>query len=120
MERIGTDHMKGTENMTTLKDWSMESAKKDVSHEYEKKDIASTGHYDKVSKDGDTLEISKNGGIMLKRESPSGEKQVSVAELISASEAKLKQLYSQKQITKQQYDKYMKQKSAGNPEDQTV
>ena len=50
--------------------------------------------YSRVSKDGDTLEIT-------------------ASELISASESKLKQLYSNRQITKQQYDKYMKIRSGG-------
>ena len=111
MERIGSDHMKGTENMTTLKDWSLEHGNQDVSRKYAKKDTASSEHYDKMSKDGDTLEISKAGNFRLKQDEATGAEKVSVADLVTTSVSKLKQLYANKQITKQQYEKYMKQKS---------
>lgn len=61
--------------------------------------------YDAVSKNGDTLELSEAGKTMEKE----GGK-ILDSTLLGYSEAKLKQLYIQKAITKQQYDKAMEKK----------
>ena len=52
--------------------------------------------FDRISKDGDTLEIGKTV--------------ISDALLKSYSESKLRQLYSEKEISKQQYDKAVESK----------
>lgn len=52
--------------------------------------------FDRISKDGDTLEIGKTV--------------ISPAMLKSYSESKLRQLYSEKEISKQQYDKAVEKK----------
>ena len=54
--------------------------------------------FDQISKDGDTLELSKQ--------------KISDAMLSGYSEARLKQLFQNKEISRQQYDKAMKNKSA--------
>ena len=52
--------------------------------------------YDQISKDGDTLELSKP--------------KISDAMLSGYSEAKLKQLFNNKEISRQQYDKAISNK----------
>ena len=56
--------------------------------------------YDAVSKDGDTLELGSNTNLTNK------------ANLSTASTAKLKQMYSQKLISKAVYDKEMKKRAS--------
>ncbi|MCR5510995.1 MAG: hypothetical protein K6F54_08620 [Lachnospiraceae bacterium] len=71
----------------------------DYSHVKEQKDKEGGGRmvrYDQISKDGDTLELS----------SP----KISDALLRGYSDVKLKQLYNNKEISKQQYDKAVKSK----------
>lgn len=82
--------------------------------------------FDAMSKDGDTLELSDTGKIIGQRSEinkelinnlpkssnlTGGNTKMSAVSLASCSEAKLKQLYAQKAITKQQYDKAMKQRA---------
>lgn len=65
--------------------------------------------YDAVSKNGDTLELSDVGKAMEK----DGGK-ILDSTLSGYSESKLKQLYIQKTITKQQYDKAMEKRKDEN------
>ena len=58
---------------------------------------AASVKFEQISKDGDTLELG-------------GEKSISDAMLKGYSEAKLKQLYTSKEISKQQYDKAINSK----------
>lgn len=61
-----------------------------------------TARYERVTKDGDTLEFGAAGKAKIP---------ISDANLASFSESRIKQLYSKKEITKQQYDKALKNKS---------
>ncbi len=58
--------------------------------------------YERVTKDGDTLELSAAG----KTKTP-----ISDVSLADFSESRIKQLYSRKEITKQQYDKALKNRA---------
>lgn len=58
-----------------------------------------TAGYEHVTKDGDTLELSTAGKSKIP---------ISDAQLASFSESRIKQLYNRKEITKQQYDKALK------------
>lgn len=58
--------------------------------------------YECVTKDGDTLELSASGKTKIA---------ISDASLANSSESRIKQLYSRKEITKQQYDKALKNKA---------
>lgn len=60
------------------------------------KSAGSIKKYDQISKDGDTLELSKP--------------KISDAMLSGYSEARLKQLFNNKEISRQQYDKAMSSK----------
>lgn len=62
------------------------------------KSTESIKKYDQISKDGDTLELSKP--------------KISDAMLSGYSEAKLKQLFNNKEISRQQYDKAISSKEA--------
>lgn len=93
---------------------------------YGNKDVELRKGYDTISKDGDTLELSEQGKRWLKRPyvdktSISGNKiitssgkKISDSLLTGYSEAKLKQLYASKEITKQQYNRIIKKKSKIN------
>lgn len=72
--------------------------RKKVEEAYGSKEAGLKKCYDAVSKNGDTLELSTSG------------KKLSDSMLAGCSEAKLKQLYTDKEITKQQYDRIMKMK----------
>lgn len=69
-------------------------------------------NYDMVSQNGDTLELSDAGKkLCVSQEADevsSAGKKVSDAVLSGCSEAKLKQMYAQKKISKQQYEKAMR------------
>lgn len=97
-----------------------EKAKK-IEERYETKADELKKRYDAVSKNGDTLELSekgkKMGGQAVEDTSPSGKKgfsgsgkKVSDSILTGYSDAKLKQLYANKEITRQQYERIMKMK----------
>lgn len=58
--------------------------------------------YERVTKDGDTLELSAAGKTKIP---------ISDASLASFSESRIKQLYIRKEITKQQYDKALKNRA---------
>lgn len=86
------------------------------------KEVELKKNYDAVSKNGDTLELSEEGKKMGEHPdkvnpstsvkmiiSDSGKK-ISDSILAGCSDAKLKQLYANKEITKQQYDRIMKKK----------
>lgn len=73
--------------------------KKKTEEGYGNKEVALKRNYDAISKNGDTLELSEKG------------KKMSDNILIGCSEAKLKQLYANKEITKQQYDRIIKKKN---------
>lgn len=60
------------------------------------KNTGSIKKYDQISKDGDTLELSKP--------------KISDAMLSGYSEARLKQLFNSKEISRQQYDKAISSK----------
>lgn len=89
---------------------------------YGRKEEVLTRNYDAVSKNGDTLELSENGRKMAGKPgaenmAPSGkriisdtEKKISEKVLAGCSEAKIKQLYRNKKITRQQYERVMKMK----------
>ena len=62
------------------------------------KSTGSIKKYDQISKDGDTLELSKP--------------KISDAMLSGYSEARLKQLFNNKEISRQQYDKAISSKEA--------
>ncbi len=68
------------------------SGKEHSSH----KSAGSVKKYDQISKDGDTLELSKP--------------KISDAMLSGYSEARLKQLFNNKEISRQQYDKAINSK----------
>lgn len=78
--------------------------------------------YEAISKNGDTLELSEAGkALEQNRELGSADNakmvisdsatRISDSTLAGYSESKLRQLYAQRSITKQQYDKAMKKKS---------
>lgn len=80
-------------------------------------EISLKKHYDAVSKNGDTLELSRAGKLMEQNSDKniaaaknSAGGKISDTMLSGYSDAKLKQLYSQKAITKQQYDKAVKKR----------
>lgn len=98
--------------------------KKDQGEEYRNKEIALKRKYDAVSKNGDTLELSEKGkklGEYMRADHTvlSGEKavlgsgkQIPESILSGYSEAKLRQLYANKEITKQQYERIMKKRKS--------
>ena len=78
--------------------------------------------YEAVSKNGDTLELSDTGKTIgkyadtnissdFKKVISDSGKKISDSTLLGYSESKLRQLFAQKAITKQQYDKVIKQKN---------
>lgn len=89
---------------------------------YGGKEIEMKRKYDAISKNGDTLELSEDGKKLGKHsdmENPflSGKKiisdsgkKISDSILAGCSESKLKQLYANKEITKQQYDRFIKRR----------
>ena len=96
--------------------------KKKTEEGYGGKEIELKRNYDAISKNGDTLELSEDGKKLGKHpnmENPSisgkkvisdSGKKISDSILASCSEAKLKQLYANKEITKQQYDRFIKRR----------
>ncbi len=98
--------------------------KKKTEEEGGNKEIEMKKSYDAVSKNGDTLELSEEGKKMGEHSdtedptlstkkiiSDSG-KNISDSVLSGYSEAKLKQLFANKEISKQQYDRIIKKKKA--------
>lgn len=89
---------------------------------YGTKEVELKKNYDAVSRNGDTLELSEEGKRRrehtdMDQPSVSGEKVISGSGkkisdniLTGYSETKLKQLYANREITKQQYDRIMKRK----------
>lgn len=91
---------------------------------YERKEAAPKKKYDAVSKNGDTLELSEDGKKMGERTntdqkarpaktiiSDSG-KRISDSALAGYSLAKIKQMYANKEISRQQYERIMKKKNS--------
>lgn len=88
----------------------------------ESKEAAPKKKYDAVSKNGDTLELSEDGKKMGERADAAQEgrpaktvisdsgKKISDSTLTGYSVAKLKQMYANKEISKQQYERIMKKK----------
>lgn len=64
--------------------------------------------YDRVTKDGDTLKLSPEGREKM---SPDTKIRISDASLAGYSESRIIELYSRKEITKQQYDKALKNRT---------
>lgn len=104
---------------------SMEDRKKKTEEGYEKyenKEVELKRNYDAVSKNGDTLELSEEGkklgehsdmdnpSLPAKKVISDSGKKISDTILTGYSEAKLKQLYVNKEITKQQYDRIINKK----------
>lgn len=100
-----------------------ENRTKNIEEGYGNREVELKRNYEAVSKNGDTLELSEDGkrlgenkdvahpsGSAKKIISDSGKK-MSDSILTGCSEAKLKQLYADKKITKQQYDRLMKKKN---------
>ena len=97
--------------------------KKRTDEGYGTKEVELKKNYDAVSRNGDTLELSEEGkrrGEHTDMEHPSlaakkvisdSGKKISDHILTGYSEAKLKQLYANREITKQQYDRIMKKKN---------
>lgn len=97
--------------------------KKKTEEGYGRNEIELKRNYDAISKNGDTLELSEEGKSMGehpemdnpalsgKRVISDSGKKLSDSILAGCSEAKLKQLYANKEITKQQYDRIMKKKN---------
>lgn len=89
---------------------------------YGNKAVESKRSYDAISKNGDTLELSEEGrklgehsdkgnaSISAKKIFSDSGKKLSDSMLAGCSETKLKQLYANKEITKQQYDRIIKKK----------
>ena len=63
--------------------------------------------YDHITKDGDTLKISTESKL---KANSNAKILISDASLANFSKSKIRQLYSKKEITKQQYDKALKSK----------
>lgn len=92
---------------------------------YGNKKVELKRKYEAVSKNGDTLELSEEGkksrehmgmadaSLPAKKIISDSGKKISDSILNGYSEAKLKQLYANKEITKQQYDRIMKKKNKG-------
>lgn len=90
-----------------------DKTKENTKEEHNSEKVPLKKNYDAISKNGDTLELSEAGkalSINMNNTSISGEnnannsgKKLSDAALIGYPEAKLKQLYLNKVITKQQY-----------------
>lgn len=88
----------------------------------QKKPKKESKKYSAISKDGDTLELSDKGkisgknintqnlSVSLKNTSMASGKKISAAMLSGYPEGKLKLLYANKEITKQQYEPVMKKK----------
>lgn len=89
---------------------------------YAKKEIEPERNYEAVSKNGDTLELSEDGKKMAghsaaedlsqseKKVISDTGKKVSENVLAGYSEAKLRQLYRNGEISRQQYERVMKRK----------
>lgn len=96
--------------------------KKKTEEGYEGKEVELKRNYNAISKNGDTLELSKEGKELgehpdmgkstfsTKKVISDSGKKISDNILTSYSEVKLKQLYANKEITKQQYDRIIKMK----------
>ncbi|MDE6015802.1 MAG: hypothetical protein K2H41_08925 [Acetatifactor sp.] len=96
--------------------------KKKTEEGYGNKEVELIRNYDAISKNGDTVELSEEGrqlGVHMDKgnSSLSGKKIFSDAGkkitdniLTGYSEAKLRQLYANKEITKQQYDRIIKKR----------
>lgn len=106
----------------TVNEMSAGDRKKKTEEGYGRKEIELKRNFDAISKNGDTLELSEDGKKLGKHpdeENPSlsgkkiisdSGKKISDSILAGCSEAKLKQLYANKEITKQQYDRFIKKK----------
>lgn len=98
--------------------------KKKTEEGYGNKELDLKKNYDAISKNGDTLELSEEGkkmgehsdkgdsSIPAKKIFSDSGKKIPDSMLASCSEAKLKQLYANKEITKQQYDRMIKKKKS--------
>ena len=99
---------------------------KKTGEEYGRKRVELKRNYDAISKNGDTLELSEEG--RKKAGNPAAEgtscfgkkvisdagtgKKISENILAGFSASKLRQLYANKEITRQQYERIMKKKKA--------
>lgn len=109
---------------TQVNEMSAGDRKKKTEEEYGDKEIEMKKSYDAISKNGDTLELSEEGkkmGEYSDTDNPSlstkkiitdSGKNISDSILAGYSEAKLKQLFANKEISKQQYDRIIKKKKA--------
>ena len=107
---------------TPANEMSAEDRKKKMEEGYGNKEVEMKRNYDAISKNGDTLELSEEGkkrgehsdmdksSLSAKKVIQESGKKISDSILAGYSEAKLKQLYANKEITKQQYDRMMKKK----------
>lgn len=81
---------------------------------YERKEAGLKRDYDAISKNGDTLELSEKGKKLGRYMDKDGEafsgKKIADNILAGCSGAKLKQLYANKEITRQQYERIIKMK----------
>lgn len=96
--------------------------KKKTEEKSENKEVELKKNYDAISKNGDTLELSKEGKKLgghpdvdnssnfTKKVISDSRKNLSDRVLTGYSDAKLKQLFANKEITKQQYDRIMSKK----------
>lgn len=96
--------------------------KKKTEEKGENKEVELKKKYDAISKNGDTLELSKEGkklgghpdvdtpSHLTKKVISDSGKNLSDSILTGYSDTKLKQLFANKEITKQQYDRIMKKK----------
>lgn len=108
---------KATGAMENPKNEMAAAGKEKKAEGYVGKDIGLEKNYDAISKNGDTLELSEKGKKMgaclnMEVEFPDSGKKISDSVLTGYSEAKLKQLYVNKEITKQQYERIIKKKKA--------
>lgn len=105
---------------TPTDEMSAGDRKKKMEEGYGNKEVEMKRNYDAISKNGDTLELSEEGKKMgdhsdmdkstlsAKKVIQESGKKISDSILAGYSEAKLKQLYSNKEISKQQYDRIIK------------
>lgn len=109
--------MRNPADEMTAGDW-----KKKMEEKSGNKEAELGKNYDAVSKNGDTLELSEEGkklgehsdegnsSVSVKKVFSDSAKKISDTMLASCSETRLKQLYANKEITKQQYDRMIKRK----------
>lgn len=114
--------VKATDITRILKNETQTGDRENKTEEYGGKEIELKRNYDAVSKNGDTLEISEDGKKLsehpckgslspqTKKVFSDSEKKISDNILTEYSEAKLKQLYINKEISKQQYERIIKKR----------